>query len=718
MKRLVFYLLLILNVAVVFPQGKTDSLTIIAETSGDLEVSLEAMIDLADIFYINDQPEKMYSYISKIDSLMDNRNYKVNPNLIYKYGSFLESTSDFQRAVEVLIITSEKAIIDNNIDLYLKSKLRAAYLLSWTGDYEKAISIVIQTLKYIEENKLSDFLELANVYAAFVFRNSGEFHQSRIYFLEALEYGDSTDVDGMYHVALHELGNMFNLSEDFEEALKYQKRALAIREQLNLFHYLDFSYNDIAATYRYMGDNVQALDYLKKSMAITIEKKQKWGMASAYLNIASVIIDMGNYEEALLYLDSALVIAEKSRLRNYMKSIHNSYYLCYKKLNDFHNALLHYEISISYKDSIQGEDIQKQIKFLNAKFESEKKDKEIIRSQIVIKRQNLLIIIFIIGVLIIGCFLVWVFYVKQKLKRINLKLNEQNQIISLQKEEIESQRDLVIKQKSFIENQKKKIDDSIIYAQHIQSAMLPSEAQMKSLLGDYFIIFRPKEVVSGDFFWVYNVRNYLVVALVDCTGHGVSGAFMSMLGVSFLNDIIKKKEIVDVEKILENLRTYLNEALSNNADSDMKREGMYVNLLVIDKNNLECNYAGARTPLWIYRSRLSKQNNFVTIDEIKPENPSVALHKSFKAFTGKKIFLSKGDVLYLFTDGIIDQFGGREGKKYSSRQLLQVVQNSVHLDMNKQKLAVEDSLENWQNPQGGEFYDQIDDITFLSMKVS
>jgi len=365
------------------------------------------------------------------------------------------------------------------------------------------------------------------------------------------------------------------------------------------------------------------------------------------------------------------------------------------------------------------------------KFESAKQQQEIERQQLIIEKQDseskkqlLLRNFLLVGSGLLCLFVIFIFYAYRKNKRSNSLLKEKNALIGqayeeirTQKDEIEGHRDLVIKQKSFIENQKKKIDDSIIYAQHIQSAILPSEAQMKNLLGDYFIIFRPKEIVSGDFYWVYNVRNYLVIAVVDCTGHGVSGAFMSMLGVSFLNDIVKKKELFEAEKILDSLRSYLYEALSNNTDEDMKREGMYVNLLIIDKNSMECTYAGARTPLWIYRSSQSKQSDSIIIEEIKPENSSVALHKNLKEFTSKKVILSDGDILYLFSDGIIDQFGGPEGKKFSSRKLLQVVQNSAHLDMKNQKLAIEDSLDNWQNPQDGQFFEQIDDITLLSMKI-
>ncbi|MFO8066406.1 MAG: SpoIIE family protein phosphatase, partial [Bacteroidales bacterium] len=169
------------------------------------------------------------------------------------------------------------------------------------------------------------------------------------------------------------------------------------------------------------------------------------------------------------------------------------------------------------------------------------------------------------------------------------------------------------------------------------------------------------------------------------------------------------------------LRKAVIEAIIQSPDEDMKREGMYVNLVVINTVTDECLWSGGRTPLWIFRNNDSGTRitgiSADKIEEYKPENPSVALRKQMKDFKYRKVYLHKGDIMYLFTDGIIDQFGGNEGKKFSSKRLKQLISENADKPMSIQKEIIEKALDEWQNPVDLEFFEQVDDITLFGIKA-
>ncbi|PKQ61467.1 hypothetical protein BZG01_19285 [Labilibaculum manganireducens] len=308
-------------------------------------------------------------------------------------------------------------------------------------------------------------------------------------------------------------------------------------------------------------------------------------------------------------------------------------------------------------------------------------------------------------VLFLFSLIVIVFYIKnreKKLKKENRileeKINERTIEVVRQKEEIEKQKDL-------IESANKDITDSIKYASKIQAAVIPPTKYLEKVLNESFIINKPKAIVSGDFYWVTKVDDKTIVALADCTGHGVPGAFMSMLGVTLLNEIVNHKKITDTSEILNILRKNIIISLRQSHEDTTPSDGMDISLIVLDHANSKLTFSGAFNPLLILRN-----DKIITL---KADRMPIGIyHQNNIDFTSHEIDLNSGDMLYLYTDGYPDQFGGEEDKKFTTRQFKNVLLDIHQKPMMVQKIILENTMEKWMNGT-----EQLDDITVMGIRI-
>lgn len=267
-----------------------------------------------------------------------------------------------------------------------------------------------------------------------------------------------------------------------------------------------------------------------------------------------------------------------------------------------------------------------------------------------------------------------------------------------------------------VRKQNKNITDSIKYASRIQKAVMPNNIAMKSMFGDYFVINKPRNIVSGDFYWAksikFNEKNYKILAVADCTGHGVPGAFVSMLGITLLTDIIsscsKDRDCLDAADILEELRRRIIHTLNQKGYETETKDGMDMALAIIDEEQKEVNYAGANNPIY----HVSYKNNQTELEKIKATKSPIGLCYKEKPYESKVLNFNAGDKLYLFTDGVVDQFGGEEGRKLMAKNFRKLILKTDQQTMCKQRLAMNEQITNWI----GE-YDQVDDILIVGIKL-
>ncbi|MEN8156570.1 MAG: SpoIIE family protein phosphatase, partial [Bacteroidota bacterium] len=277
------------------------------------------------------------------------------------------------------------------------------------------------------------------------------------------------------------------------------------------------------------------------------------------------------------------------------------------------------------------------------------------------------------------------------------KVKVRTREIEEQKEEIETQRDEIT-----VKN--REITDSIHYAKHIQNAVLPGKLSLEKALPEHFILFKPRDIVSGDFYWVEEKSDRIIVCAADCTGHGVPGAFMSMLGLTFLNEIVNKDEILKAGEILDRLRIYIINALSHR--DIQARDGMDLSLIVIDKKLGIMDFSGAYNPLLLVRDG--------ELIEYKGDKMPIGKHEGEELpYTSHKIELRPDDMIYLFSDGFPDQFGGPKGGKYKARPFKKLLLEISKDTMDKQETRLEIELKSWM---GG--IEQIDDILVMGIRYN
>jgi len=279
------------------------------------------------------------------------------------------------------------------------------------------------------------------------------------------------------------------------------------------------------------------------------------------------------------------------------------------------------------------------------------------------------------------------------------------------------------KQHQLVLQQKQAITDSISYARRIQKAVLPSKTYLDNNLSGYFTIFKPKDIISGDFYWVREIEGYSVIIVADCTGHGVPGALMSMLGVTILNEQFRTFGIRQPGVILGHLRTNVKEILAQEGTVDEQRDGMDMAIAIIDRDKQELQYAGANIPLYLIREKkqqreevrdlnLSLENDEFKLYRLKPDKQPIGVHWEEKDFTSQIISLYDGDSIYMFTDGFADQFGGKNRKKYKSRRLKKLLLSVHEESMWDQKNIIEEAFENWRGN-----HEQIDDVCAMGVKI-
>jgi serine phosphatase RsbU (regulator of sigma subunit) len=574
-------------------------------------------------------------------------------------------------------------------------------------------------------------------------------------------------------------GNKQQAKPNYEKAIEYYSKSLKIYQDLNDLRWISACYNNIGIAYKEQEKYDKALDFYQKSLAIKEELNDKFGMLSSLINLSSLNITLAdsfanNSHQKLRYLNNAVDFGTQAlKLSKEISTLPREseaareLMMAYSKLGDFEKAFEYAQLFISTKDSIFNTEKTKSIAEMKTKYETEKHQQEIEKQRLIIEkneiessrqriRQNFLIagsiLLFIVVLLVL-------FAYRQKYKSSiiiseknalleqyneeikatsdalsaqNKQLKEQNEEITTQRNEIESQRNSLAnlawelqeqgeeieKQKNILSIKNKEITDSIFYAQRIQSAVLPSSDFLAHYFSEHFILYRPKSIVSGDFYWATRIGELLIFCVTDCTGHGVPGAFMSMLGVSFLNEIIRKEENTNPAKVLVDLREHVMASMMESKGSSIQFDGMDIGLCVIDTTSLMLQFAGANIPCWIaagsaneekFTERVELLNGLI---ELKPDKMPIARYEKMEEFTIVEYQLEKGDIIYVASDGFADQFGGQDGKKYQKSRLIELISQNSTKKLAEQKQILEVEFEKWKGSRS-----QLDDVTLMGVKV-
>lgn len=480
-----------------------------------------------------------------------------------------------------------------------------------------------------------------------------------------------------------------------------------------------FVLNNYSLIYELKKDYQKAIDY--NLMMLKLERQSKipnYRYAPIESNLARVYLRNGEIDKALLFAINGLPQSvelskpENGNFKEYERDDYLTLYEIYKKFQKSSKALEYFEKYNSLKDEIGSEKSKKAFQLAQMNEISEKNSlviksfqQKYLAQGTKMKLQKQILYLLLTGSILLIALLIFAFHnFIQKEKALQILesqkdvILQKNEELTLFTEEISSQRDLLAQHQ-------KDITASLEYASLIQHALLSSEEILKCKFSEYFILYKPRDIISGDFYWFKQIKNFLFVVVADCTGHGVPGAFMSVLGISLLNDIVGKRGLDTPAEMLNELRKRLKKSLKQDFTEIGNHDGMDIAFCRIDLETLEMQYAGANNPLFLVH------NN--ELFEYPADRMPVGVYpKDKNDFTNQKIQLKPNDLFYIFSDGYISQFGGKNGKKFNFKRFKQLLVEVSSQPLEIQKQILNQKLIEWQRD-----FDQIDDILVVGVRV-
>lgn len=559
------------------------------------------------------------------------------------------------------------------------------------SNFKEAMLSHIKALKLRGALKDSAGVGSSYINIALVFEAQNKMDEAMFNYKKALSAASSVGDKYGIGIALNSIGSIYLGKKNYEAALDNINRSLRIRKESDDKQGQAECYNRLGTIYLEKNKYNEALNYQLQSLKIQESTGSKKGCALAYNSLGNISEQMKNYQTAIDYYQKALHIAKEIDSRDVMRDAYQYLASTYEKLNDNENALNYFNLYYTEKDSLLNKDNFKQIYEINTRYQTEKKQNEIellTKDQIInektLKQQKIVRIALIAGLSLVGILLFSV-YARYRFKQ------KANLLLKKQKKEIEEKNIL--------------ITDSIDYAKTIQEAILPKDDLIKKFLPESFIFFKPKAIVSGDFYWIGEKEDKIICMAADCTGHGVPGAFMSLLGFNMLDTIIEKEQ-TQPDLILNALNKEMVDAMTReNFDSSIKH-GMDAAIISIDKKHMSLEYAGAHNSLYHIRNG--------QLNEIKADKQSIGSYKEGSEIIFRNHFLKleKGDLIYLFSDGFPDQIGGPNRKKFYYPPFKELLVSIHQLDLNEQKIILDKTITEWRGER-----DQTDDILVIGIQI-
>ncbi len=575
---------------------------------------------------------------------------------------------------------------------------KLGYTYYYTSDYSNSIKCFLECLReFSKSNSRHSIASMHNNIAVIYDElndtvNAIKHHRLALYIRKSL---DLTNLDNKNNLAQSygNIGKTYYSMNRHGLSIENYEIALKIYKETNNKKGQALMYNNIGTYYADQGDYIKANDFFNKAITLYNEIKSFEKLTICLINVAEIYHRTGDHKQAIIKYNEALNMAISRKNKDDMKT-------CYEGLNNVYTDMKDYKLAHEYllkyyqtKDSIFSEENNTQINEMLTKFDSEKKDQEI---QLLQKDKEITewlrnsLIIGLVFVLVVS----FLIYSRYKVKnKSNLELSEKNKRIE--------------DQKRILEIHQKEIVDSINYAKRIQFSLIPGKEILDKYFPSAFVFFKPKDIVSGDFYWTTSAsdhgsvsHNYIYLAVCDSTGHGVPGAFMSLLNMGFISEAIKEKEILKPHLILNYVRERLIETISK----DGQQDGFDGVLLQIDLQSEKIFYAGANCAPLLVRSNQ-------TIELGKDKMP-VGKGENLESFTLREINYFPNDTLYLYTDGFADQFGGPKGKKFMYKKLNQLLCQLALYPLPEQKEKLERTFDEWKNN-----LEQVDDVCIIGIKL-
>lgn len=566
------------------------------------------------------------------------------------------------------------------------------------GNAQKAILI-------LEENHLDTALLIAsynNMASAYMYLN--KYDQALPYFKKNLIFDRHKKDEPAVANDCNNLSSAFKGLRQHDSAIYYAKQCIAIREQLDHKLYLINNYRLLGSIYLDENNFDSAQVYVNKALNYAVLLNDKNSFQALYYTKGLLEKKKGNAKDAQNYFLQALSFSRGLNSYTSIIESHHELYQLFDVSKDYAQALYHYKLYQTYKDSALSEDMKKDSDLKQMQFDTENKtlkieqDRQIERAIASEKdqKQRLLIWFAACIIVLIIVFLLFVLNRARLLRQQKKFIEEQRDLLSTQQEELVLKNELLDKKNTTI-------TENINYAQNIQGSLIPSEQTIAALLNkECFVLFSPKDIVSGDFYWTFAKNNKQLLVLADCTGHGVTGAFISILAIKSLEKVVSEVPITDLESILKQLHKDFSLTFR---DASNDHFGIELVLCCFDSSTSELLISGSSNSVCIvHQDELNTyQFESISIGTKDADLNNIKTHK---------VELKPSSHIYLFTDGYYDQKGGPQNKKYLSKKLKSTFVEIAHLPIVQQKEILTKNYLDWKKDN-----EQIDDVSVIGIRI-
>lgn len=666
---------------------------------------------------------------NKLDSLRQELDHATHDTIRIKlliklanevYDVSVERSLDYlSQSIKLL-----EALPDKNSKQASELYMRIANVYQSIGEFDLAIKNFSIAARFSKTTKNYEDLSIAlqgigSVYQKIGEKN-GDWKTARFYYNEALNTSlnipDSKKKEEFVATLHGNIGITYAMAQQYDSAMYYYNISVKIHQQNHDTLKLASVYNNMAINYFFQDKKTECIGYLKMALAIyrKHDAKNYETITTLILNIGEVYGHLGDFTNGYQYLQQGYDIARSRKLRKNQVQALEAMSNLNEMQGNHKEALANYRMSILIRDSLLNEKRMDNINELNTLYETEKKEDEIKIQKSEISRQKTEVAaqtfqrnVFIGGTIFFLLASFFIFKGYSNKRRANILLHKQKRQIQEQNTALHQAHTDISAKNTIIEKKNKLITDSIEYAQDIQKLISPPEAQLSTLFPDAFILYRPKDIVSGDYYWFGKIDRFKCVIAADCTGHGVPGAFMSLILHNCLSMAKKDLTAVSPDSLLTLINFHLNQLFYQGIEQDplqVKKHGCDIGIVFIDEEHQQLRFAGSRISLFIVHNH--------NITELKSDLQAVDGSLVNKNFSCAELKLSPDMNLYMYSDGYVDQKGGPEGKRFMSKTLKQLLHQTSGHSKQAQKKILMTEFDSWKGSKM-----QMDDVLIIGFQV-
>lgn len=707
MKR--FFSIFVFLFPFAFSQSPIDSLLKVVATSNNDSVIYNALLNLGSL-YLYSIPDTAIYYYTQAENVAEKIggikgdfmkaealrrkgwSYLLQANL----ESSLALCDSSKNIVQPYIENKDPTISRNAKKIYTNCITHIGSIYELQGNYSKALDFYFEALKRLDE--LKEEKDKAQIYGNIgnVYYQQGNYSKALEYHFKALALFKKYKDKRGQAITMSNIAPSYHEQKNYKKALQYYSNALEIFKQIESKRGIANNLGNIGSLYYDQGDFKKALEYYFMALKVSREGGFQQSEANNLGNLGSTYLAMKQYSKAEKYLKQAEDLYRELGTLYYLKGILGSLADLYEKRGNYKLALLYHKEYTKVQDSLTSEENRKALQTMEVKYQYEKakiqREAEF-QKQLAIqkkeKEKQETITIAVTGGLLLVLFFSFLLYHRLQITR------KQKRTIEHQKAELETQ-------KRIIEEKNKDIVESITYAARLQRALLPPREKLSELLPQSFLLYMPKDIVSGDFYYMEGVSNYVFLAVGDCTGHGVPAAMMTMICSSALMRAIKEEKLVNTDEILNRVKEIVKERVSLHEKHLL--EGMDISLIRIDKHEKGViQFSGINHVAVLIRE--------TGVEEFKTDRSPYGLYHP-DPFSRIIIHAEEGSMLYLFTDGYPTQFGGQKGKPLMKKRFVKILEQISIFPVDKQEEELETAFFKWK----GEL-DQVDDVCVAGIRI-